>query len=272
MFKINKNNHKKNKSKSKKSIEEILLYYEKEFSILKEDLKKILDSYNKNSNIIDGIDEKTYIDNTMNEYFKKIRAFFIDVLKLKKGFTYEEVYKNISRRHISESLKNDFKKLVLELNDLEYSPNKNYEKLQFILDELLSLSKKMFLYEEEKHKNVKEKSEFLEFLQKIFLFLKKVTFIFWFPFYFLFLKLKSLFVREETGVFKVKKLLEEGNKLLEKKNLYEAVKLYDVIRKEYYYLEEDDKLLLKGKIVEFYNKILELYKELEELEEKNKKE
>ncbi len=250
---------KKNHRKNKKNIEELLLYYEKEFSVLKENLNKILSEESENN-----IDDKKFIDSTMNEYFKKIRAFFIDILKLKKGFTYEEVYKNISRKHISESLKNDFKKLVLELNDLEYSPVKDYEKLSFILDELLVLSKKLFFYEEEKNKVKNNNVVVFEKFKKIFLFFKKITFIFWFPFYFLFLKLKNTFFKEETGVFKVKKLLYEGDKLLEKKNLYKAVKLYDTIRKEYSILEDDDKLLLKTKIVEFYNNILKLYEELEE--------
>ncbi len=268
--------YKNKKSKKKvKSFEEVLLKYEEEFSFLKQNLKKILDSDFKS--LKENVDEETFkekkqefIDSTINEYFKKIRMFLIETLKLKKGFTYEEAYKKVSRKHISEELKNQFKSLILKLNEIEYSPVKDYEKLYDILDELLIITKEIVVLEEQK-KVEKDKFKVLkQNLKKTFLLIKKVTFIFWFPFYFLYLKLKVLFEKEESSVLKVKSLVEKGELFLKKNNLYEAIKMYDVIRKEYSYLDDDDKLLLKPKILQFYNDILQTYEELKKLEEKDK--
>ncbi len=263
-----KNNLKKYKH-NKRNVEELLLYYEDEFSFLKENLNKILNSNFdfKTDNVEEfKIEKQKFIDSTVDNYFKKIRTFFIDILKLKKGFTYEEVYKSISRKHIDVSLKEEFKKLILELNELEYSPNKNYEKLYDVLDELLFLSKKVLFFEKQKENDKIVLNVFIVKLKVFFSFLKKITFIFWFPFYFLFLKLSSVFRREYNPVFEIKKFVDMGEKLLEKKNLYEAVKIYNDIKKKYVVLDDDDKLLLKPKILSFYNHILDLYEDLEKVD------
>ncbi|MFT4309594.1 MAG: hypothetical protein ACMXYL_03850 [Candidatus Woesearchaeota archaeon] len=230
------------------------------------DIKDLLQSAKDDGSFEDS-KEKIY-DGLLDIAKRMLR----EILEFPASMTYEEIETIISEhKELDEEGKTHARIISSLLNDAEFSPNPEYDRLDSIIEGMTSFAEWSKNYRPGLAQKKKRKG--IGFFRGILLFLKAATFIFWFPFYWFFASLKRHSQKKRISddpSYPIVKEIARANKMYKRKDMKRAIESYDKIKELYNTSPTEIKAMTRPEILALHEKIMSDYKSMAKKKSDNK--
>jgi len=255
---MNGNNDKK--QEEKESPKKMSLRFSNELIGLRERLKKTKEDGSFDS-------AKNEIQENVLDIAKRMLR---EILDIPSSYTYEEIETYVSNhKGLDDEGKTHVRIISSLLSDTEFSPKPEYDRLNSIIEGLLSFTEWSTNYIPGKGTIKKKKKN--KFFSGLWYIIKAATFIFWFPFYWFFTSAKRFSEKNkinEDPSYPLKKEIKKANKHHSRKDMKQAIQSYEKIREEYNKSPAEVKALVRPDIISLHEKIMSDYKSMAEKKSK----
>ena len=244
------------KQEEKESPKKMSLRFYNEITELREHLKKV-----KETGTFD--EEKENIQQKVLDISKRMLR---EILDIPPSYTYEEIEGHVSKhKGLDDEGKTHVRIISSLLSDTEFSPKPEYERLDSIMEGLISFSEWSANYVPGKGTIKKKKKNSL--FSGLWYIIKAATFIFWFPFYWFYTSAKRFREKNkisEDPAYPIKKEIKKANRHHARKDMKKAIQTYEHIRELYNDSPAEVKALVRPDILSLHEKIMSDYKSMVE--------
>jgi hypothetical protein len=206
-------------------------------------------------------DEKEGIQDRVLDVAKRMLR---EMLELPPSYTYEEIETYVSAsKLLDEEGKTHARIISSLLSDTEFSPRPEYERIESIIEGLMSFTEWAAGYVPGKGSVKKKKKSRL--LSGIWYLVKGATFIFWFPFYWFITSIRRFSEKNritDDPSYPIKKELAKAKKHHSRKDMKKAIEAYEKVRDLYSKSPAEVKALVRPDILALHEDIMSDYKSM----------
>jgi hypothetical protein len=238
----------------------------------KETSKKMSARFSKELTDLKDRLEKSKLENTFEKQKDEMQISLLDIakrmlreiLEIPSSFTYEEIEKFVSaHKALDDEGKAHIRLISSLLNDSEFSPKPDYQRIDSMIEGMLIFSSWSSNYDSQKQVIIKRKPN--KIANGLWMLLKGTTFIVWGPFYWFFSSIKRFREKNkitEDPAYPIRNELKKANKFYKRKNINAAIASYDKIRILYDKSPVEVKAMVRPQIIALHETIMSDYKNI----------